>query len=85
MPVVTAFIKEVSRLANPIDSLLPRRVEVDVKLPNGDIMPAGTEWTVDIVRMGQVRLLVKSNLSLGFSITKMYGEQNQANSTHHDF
>ena len=62
MPVVTAFIKEVTRLANPLDALLPRRVEVDVKLPNGDIMPAGTEWTVDIVRMGQVSLFIKNVL-----------------------
>ena len=28
---------------------------VDAKLPNGDIIPRGAEWGVDIERMGQVK------------------------------
>ena len=54
MPLTTAFIKEAVRLASPLDMILPRKLAVDVKLPNGAIMPKGTEWTVDLLRMSQV-------------------------------
>ena len=55
MPITTAFIKETVRLATILDIIIPRKVTVDIKLPNGEIMPAGTQWTIDIQRMGQVR------------------------------
>ena len=54
MPLTTAFIKETLRLANIVDLIIPRVVSVDVKLPNGEIMPKGAEWAVDVQRMGQV-------------------------------
>ena len=54
MPLTTAFIKETLRLANIVDLIVPRVVSVDVKLLNGEIMPKGTEWAVDVQRMGQV-------------------------------
>ena len=54
MPLTTAFIKETLRLANIVDMIIPRVVSVDIKLPNGEIMPKGTEWGVDVQRMGQV-------------------------------
>ena len=57
MPITTAFIKEAIRLANIVDEIIPRKMTVDAKLPNGDIMPRGTEWSVDIERMGQVKVL----------------------------
>ena len=55
MPITTAFIKETVRLATILEVIIPRKVAVDIKLPNGEIMPAGTQWTIDIQRMGQVR------------------------------
>ena len=54
MPIATAFIKEMTRLATIVDVIIPRIVTKPVKLPNGDIMPPGTEWSVDIERMAQV-------------------------------
>ena len=59
MPIATAFIKEVTRLATIVDVIIPRIVTKPVKLPNGDIMPPGTEWSVDIQRMAQVLYSVK--------------------------
>ena len=55
IPITTAFIKETVRLSTILDINIPRKVAVDIKLPNGEIMPAGTQWTIDIQRMGQVR------------------------------
>ena len=55
MPITTAFIKETVRLANITELIIPRKVTGDIKLPNGEIMPTGTQWTIDIQRMGQVR------------------------------
>ena len=40
MPVTTAFIKEVIRLANVIGLIFPRKMKTDIKLPNGHIMPS---------------------------------------------
>ena len=54
MPLTTAFIKETLRLATIVDLIIPRVMSVDVKLPSGEIMPKGTEWAIDIQRMGQV-------------------------------
>ena len=57
MPISTAFIKETTRLATIVDLIIPRIVTKPVKLPNGDVMPPGTEWAVDIQRMAQVKQL----------------------------
>ena len=54
MPITTAFIKETVRLANIVKELISRETLVDIKMPNGDIMPRGTQWCVDIERMAQV-------------------------------
>ena len=66
MPITTAFIKETVRLANITELIIPRKVTGDIKLPNGDIMPTGTQWTIDIQRMGQVRNEVQEKISLTF-------------------
>ena len=66
MPITTAFIKETVRLATILEVIIPRKVAVDIKLPNGEIMPAGTQWTIDIQRMGQVRNEVQEKISLTF-------------------
>ena len=74
MPVTTAFIKETVRLATILDIIIPRKVAVDIELLNGEIMPAGTQWTIDIQRMGQVRNEVQQEISLTFSRpTKKFG------------
>ena len=69
MPIITAFIKvthfyiiqtdsfkkqEVLRVNTIIDITIPRVVTCDVRLPDGNIMPKGTQWMVDIHRMSQV-------------------------------
>lgn len=46
-------------MATIVDLIIPRVVTKPVKLPNGDIMPPGTEWSVDIQRMAQVLYCVK--------------------------
>ena len=51
---------------------------VDAKLPNGDIIPQGAEWGVDIERMGQVNnfqivqngIRNLSELMVKFSVSK---------------
>jgi len=48
IPFTTAFIKEVLRLTHIVDCIVPREALIDIELPNGDIMPAGTNFTVDI-------------------------------------
>ena len=67
MPITTAFIKETVRLATILEVIIPRKVAVDIKLPNGEIMPAGTQWTIDIQRMGQVRIKYEKLTSMAFS------------------
>ena len=44
----TSFIKEVLRLVHIVDCIVPREALIDLELPNGEIMPAGTQFTVDI-------------------------------------
>ena len=51
VPFTTAFIKEVLRLSHAVDMLVPREALVDIKLPNGLIMPEGTNYAVDIAAM----------------------------------
>ena len=73
MPITTAFIKESIRLANIIWLIVPRKITVDVKLPNGDIMPRGTQWCVDMQRMTQVDLFVEGSMIMNFSTKKVLG------------
>ena len=49
VPFTTAFIKEVMRLSHVLDLLVPREALVDIQLPNGLIMPEGTNYAVDLV------------------------------------
>ena len=51
VPFTTAFIKEVLRLSHAVDMLVPREALVDITLPNGLIMPEGTNYAVDIAAM----------------------------------
>ena len=51
VPFTTAFIKEVLRLSHAVDMLVPRESLVDIKLPNGLVMPEGTNYAVDIAAM----------------------------------
>ena len=51
VPFTTAFIKEVMRLSHVIDVLIPREALVDIQLPNGLIMPEGTNYVVDLASM----------------------------------
>ena len=76
MPITTAFIKESIRLANIVELIIPRKMTVDVKLPNGDIMPQGTQWCVDIERMAQVtNNFNEKSKNSNFSIKKVLGEK----------
>ena len=67
IPITTAFIKETVRLSTILDINIPRKVAVDIKLPNGEIMPAGTQWTIDIQRMGQVVIKFEKTTLMAFS------------------
>ena len=51
VPFTTAFIKEVMRLSHVLDMLVPREALVDIQLPNGLVMPEGTNYVVDIAAM----------------------------------
>ena len=48
VPFTTSFIKEALRLAHVLDVLVPREVLIDIQLPNGMVMPAGTNYAVDL-------------------------------------
>ena len=54
MPITTAFIYETLRLANVTEWSFTRKIKTDIQLPNGQIMPKGTEWAVDYQRISQV-------------------------------
>ena len=51
VPFTTAFIKEVLRLSHVLDMLVPREALVDIQLPNGLVMPEGTNYVVDLAAM----------------------------------
>jgi len=51
VPFTVSFIKEVLRLVHVLDILIPREALVDIELPNGHIMPKGTNYAVDISAM----------------------------------
>ena len=51
VPFTVSFIKEVLRLSHVLDILIPRQALVDIQLPNGQIMPEGTNYAVDISAM----------------------------------
>ena len=51
MPFTVSFIKEVLRLSHVLDILIPREALVDIQLPNGQIMPEGTNYAVDVSAM----------------------------------
>ena len=51
VPFTTAFIKEVMRLSHVLDMLVPREALVDIQLPNGLVMPEGTNYVVDLAAM----------------------------------
>ena len=51
VPFTTSFIKEVLRLSHVLEFLVPREALVDIKLPNGQIMPEGTNYAIDISGM----------------------------------
>ena len=48
VPFTTAFIKEVMRLSHVVEFLIVREALVDIQLPNGLIMPKGTNYQVDL-------------------------------------
>ena len=48
VPFTVSFIKEALRLAHVLDVLVPREALIDVQLPNGIVMPAGTNFAVDL-------------------------------------
>ena len=48
VPFTTNFIKEVMRLSHITDFPEARRALVDIQLPNGLIMPEGTQYAVDL-------------------------------------
>jgi len=50
-PITDAFIKETLRLAHIIDLYLGRTTNKDVKLPNGDVMPKGMSFRIDMGAM----------------------------------
>ena len=82
MPITTAFIKETVRLATILEAIIPRKVAVDIQLPNGEIMPAGTQWTIDIQRMGQVSNEFREKILQTFSRpTKKSGAMIRSNLT----
>ena len=51
VPFTVSFIKEVLRLVHVLDMLIPREALVDIELPNGQVMPKGTNYAVDISAM----------------------------------
>ena len=51
VPFTTLFIKKVRRLCHVLEFLVPREALVDIKLPNGQIMPKGTNYAIDISGM----------------------------------
>ena len=44
---VQLFIKEAMRLSHVVEFIVPREALVDIQLPNGLIMPKGTQYAVD--------------------------------------
>ena len=51
VPFTTSFIKETLRLCHVLELLVPREALVDIKLPNGQIMPEGTNYAIDVSGM----------------------------------
>ena len=51
VPFTTDFIKEVMRLSHIIEFIVPREALVDLQLPNGLIMPEGTQYAVDLIAL----------------------------------
>ena len=39
------------RLSHVVDSLVPREALVDIQLPNGLVMPQGTNYAVDLAAL----------------------------------
>jgi len=68
VPFTTAFIKEVMRLSHVLDILVPREALVDIQLPNGSIMPEGTNYAVDIAAMQLSEARFHKFLAIGLSL-----------------
>ena len=61
VPFTVSFIKEALRLTHVVDLLVPWEALIDIQLPNGLVMPAGTNYAVDMSALGlsEVRTFVK--------------------------
>ena len=46
-----SFIKEALRLSHVTDTLVPREALVDIQLPDGKVMPEGTNYVIDVSAM----------------------------------
>ena len=62
VPFTVSFIKEALRVAHVLDVLVPREALIDVQLPNGIVMPAGTNFAVDLsaLQLSEARFLNKT-------------------------
>ena len=56
------------RLSHVLDMLVPREALVDIQLPNGLIMPEGTNYVVDIAAMQLSEARFHKILGIGMSL-----------------
>ena len=80
VPFTTAFIKEVLRLSHLLDFLCPREALVDIQLPNGLVMPEGTNYVEDISGMqlseARFKQIPVMFISLNFGVSKSLKSEN---------
>ena len=57
------------RLSHVLDMLVPREALVDIQLPNGLIMPEGTNYVVDLAALQLSEARFHKILAIGMSLS----------------